>query len=173
MKHYTDGYSLVEVLVSVALIGTLASLTLPNLSRVAAQNRLDSSMYTILKTMHLARAVAVSNSTYVTTCPLISGSCTKSWNNKIFTFNDLNANLSLDENEQIIKVLDKININDELSYPRQAITYRPNGSISFMQSGSFIYCNKTYPRLTGNQITVSQVGRVRIRDSDRCTTPDL
>ena len=168
MKQSTCGYTLVETLVSVALISILASVTLPKLSRIAAQNRLDSSMRIILKGIHLARNIAVSKATYITTCPLISGSCSKNWGNDIYIFHDSNANLSLDNNEYIIKVIEKVNFRDSLVYSREAITYRPDGSINFMQSGSFIYCNSSYPKLRGNRITVSQVGRVRIRDSDKC-----
>ncbi|WP_372766860.1 GspH/FimT family pseudopilin [Pseudoalteromonas sp.] len=173
MKHTMYGYTLVEVVISTLLIGILSSITLPNLSRFLAQNRLDNSMSHVLKSLHVARGYAVSHSTNITVCPLISGSCTKDWQNNIYIFEDRNSNLSLDESEYIIKVVEKVHDRDEFSYPRTAITYRADGSINFMQSGSFIYCNNRYPDLTGNQITVSQVGRVRIKDSDKCEKPSL
>lgn len=173
MKCYFFGYTLVEVLVPTVILGIISTITLPELSRFLAQNRLDNSIATILKSLHLARAYAVSHSTNITICPLISGSCTDHWQNDIYIFEDNNSNLSLDDSEYIIKVITKIHKNDELSYPRTAITYRTDGSINFMQSGSFYYCNKTFPDLTGNQITVSQVGRVRVKDSDKCDIPTL
>lgn len=173
MKHKYAGFTLLESLVSVILLGIVASIVLPNLSRFLAQNRLDNSMASIFKALHLARGYAVSNATNITVCPLVSGSCSKEWQNEIYVFEDANASLSLDGNEFVIKVVNEINTQDELTYPRKAITYRADSSISFMQSGSFIYCNATYPDLTGNQITVSQVGRVRVRDSDKCETPNL
>ncbi|WP_198521141.1 GspH/FimT family protein [Pseudoalteromonas spongiae] len=130
-------------------------------------------MSRILKSLHLARGYAVTYSTNITICPLVSGSCQKNWQGTIYAFEDSNRNLSLDESEYTITVVEKIDSQDELTYPRKAITYRADGSINFMQSGSFIYCNTTYPELTGNRITVSQVGRVRIKDSDKCETPSL
>ena len=173
MKRYNLGYSLIEALVSIVLVGVLSSSTIPNLSRFLAQNRLDNSMMTIFKSLHLARGYAVTHSTNITVCPLVYGSCSEEWQSDIYIFEDHNNNLSLDDGEFIIRFIDKTHPSDELSYPRTAITYRPDGTINFMQSGSFIYCNKSFPGLTGNRITVSQVGRVRIKDSDKCKTPTL
>ncbi|MFY8349972.1 GspH/FimT family pseudopilin [Pseudoalteromonas sp. SSM20] len=173
MKRYYFGHTLVEVLASAVILGIVTSVTLPNLSRFLAQSRLDNSITKIIKSLHLARGYAVSHATNITVCPLISGSCTDHWQNAIYIFEDGNSNLSLDENEYIIKVIAKIHKNDELDYPRTAITYRADGSINFMQSGSFLYCNQIFTDLTGNQITVSQVGRVRIKDSDKCKIPTL
>lgn len=173
MKHKINGFTLLESLISLVLLGIVSSIVLPNLSRILAQNRLDNSMASVFKGLHLARGYAVSNATNITVCPLVAGSCIKEWQNDIYVFEDANGSLSLDSNEFIIKVIKKINNQDELTYPRKAITYRADSSISFMQSGSFIYCNSTYPDLTGNRITVSQVGRVRILDSDKCEVPNL
>lgn len=168
MKHYLNGYSLVEALISVLLLGIISSFVIPSLSLFLAQNRLDNTIAQIFKALNLARGYAVSHSTNITICPLISGSCKKEWHNKLFVFEDRNRNLMLDDGEYIIKVLNQINSHDEISYPRRAITYRPDGSINFMHSGSFVYCNKSFPNLNGNRLTVSQVGRIRIVDSDKC-----
>ncbi len=173
MKLRMRGYTLIEVLISSLLIAILSSITIPNFAHFLAQSRLDNAMSRILKSLHLARGYAVTYSTNITICPLVSGSCQKNWQGTIYAFEDSNRNLSLDESEYTITVVEKIDSQDELTYPRKAITYRADGSINFMQSGSFIYCNTTYPELTGNRITVSQVGRVRIKDSDKCETPSL
>lgn len=173
MKRKTFGYTLLEILFSVVLVGILSSLALPNLSRLLAQNRLDNSMTNILKSLHLARGYAVTHSTNITVCPIIAGSCAADWQSDIYAFEDANSNLSLDGNEYVINVIKKVNARDKLYYPRSAITYRPDGSLNFMQSGSFIYCNNNFSDLNGNQITVSQVGRVRLRDSDKCEPDKL
>lgn len=168
MKQIISGYTLIEVLGSVFLVGILSTITLPSLSRLLAQNRLDNSIAVIFKSLHFARLHAVSHSTNISICPMTSGNCTQNWTGDIYIFEDSNGNLSLDNNEYVLKVVKQINLQDELNYPRKAITYRSDGSINFMQSGSFVYCNRSFPDLSGNQITVSQVGRIRIIDSKKC-----
>lgn len=173
MKRIVNGYSLIELVVCVVLIGVISSITLPNFSRFFAQLRLNTSISEIFKSLHLARAYAVSHSANITICPLVSGSCKKDWSGNIYVFEDSNSNLTLDSGEYVVRFHDKISSNDELTYPRRAITYRADGSINFMQSGSFLYCNKVFPKLSGNRITVSQVGRVRIVDSNKCEKADM
>ncbi|MDE3273482.1 GspH/FimT family pseudopilin [Pseudoalteromonas sp. G4] len=173
MKQKLFGFTLVEILAVFLLLGVLSTIVLPNLSRLLAQNNLDNAISKIFKSLSLARGYAVTHSTNITVCPLISGSCSDDWQSDIYTFEDNNANLSLDDEEYVVSIIERINPRNELSYPRNAITYRADGSIKFMQSGSFLYCHHSYLDLKGNQITVSQVGRVRVRDSNKCETPNL
>lgn len=168
MKVHASGYGLVEVMLSVIILAIVATITLPNLTYFLAQNRLENTLNRVFRGLYYARGYAVTNSSYVTICPLESGSCTDNWHEDIYIFEDANSSLSLDTGEFVIRVTDQVDPRDTLTYPRKAITYRPDGSISFMQSGSFIYCNVQYPELRGNRLTVSQVGRIRIRDSDKC-----
>jgi type IV fimbrial biogenesis protein FimT len=169
MKYYIKGFNLIGLIFTLAIVSILFSISLPNLNRFSAQTRLDNAISSIFKSLHAARVYAVAHSSHMTLCPLVSAECENQWHNTIHLFEDSNANLRLDGGENVIKVIEKIDERDHLNYPRNAITYRPNGSINAMQSGSFIYCNDKFENLSGNRITVSQVGRVRVRDSNKCS----
>ena len=168
MKATQTGLCLVELLISVSILIILASIAIPNFQILIAQHRLENQISRLFKSLYLARQFAVTNSTNVTLCPLINNRCQKDWNEPITIFTDNNLNLALDSNEDVIFEIDNTFHKDNLTYPRLAITYRPDASINFMQSGSFLYCSPSFPKLKGNRITVSQVGRIRVRDSELC-----
>lgn len=168
MKAALKGLCLVELLITVSIIIILASIAIPNFEILIAQNRLENQIARLFKSLYLARHYAVSHSTYVTLCPLVNNRCQKNWNKPIMVFIDQNLDLTLDSNEAILFEIESTFHEDNLTYPRLAITYRPDASINFMQSGSFLYCNPLHPRLKGNRLTVSQVGRIRVRDSEMC-----
>ena len=168
MKLNIKGISLLEILISLTILSIVTAITLPNLGRMLAQDRLDNTISSIYKSLRLARSYAVAHSTHVTLCPLVSAQCQAQWHNTLHLFKDINGNLTLDDGEHIIQVIEKVDERDQVTYPKNAITFRPDGSIQFLQSGSFVYCNYQYDDLLGNRITVSQVGRIRVRDSDQC-----
>ncbi|MGB2707488.1 MAG: pilus assembly protein, partial [Pseudoalteromonas nigrifaciens] len=58
---------------------------------------------------------------------------------------------------------------DSLEYPREALTFRPDGSLNGFQNGTFIYCpNSDKANLEGLALSVSQTGRIRIKSTDKC-----
>ena len=58
---------------------------------------------------------------------------------------------------------------DSLEYPREALTFRPDGSLNGFQNGTFIYCpNSDKANLKGLALSVSQTGRIRIKSTDKC-----
>lgn len=168
MKARRKGLCLIELLITVSILVILASITIPKLEILIAKNRIENQINRLFKSLYLARHYAISHSVNVTLCPLVNNRCQKNWNKPITVFIDQNLNLTLDSGEAILHESDKTFHRDNLTYPRLAISYRPDASINFMQSGSFLYCNPLFPELKGNRLTVSQAGRIRVRDSEAC-----
>lgn len=173
MKVQENGFTLLECLITIAILAIVSGVALSNFSSIITHQRLDNAMFRLYKALQFSRTYAVTNGFHTTFCPLVDGICQKQWQNTLYVFEDLNMNLSLDEGEAILKVIKPISSLDSLSYPRTAVTYRRDGSIRFMQSGSFLYCNEELYLSKGNRLTVSQVGRIRIRDSERCPNTNL
>jgi type IV fimbrial biogenesis protein FimT len=171
MIRSQHGLSLLEVLVALFIVSILAAIGLPNFSKIIAKQRLDNKLSQVVKQLNFSRIYAINNDTYVTTCPLNGASCSTNWQLPIYTFIDNNANLVLDEDDLILYFLDAVKEGDEFTYPRKGITYRPNGSIKGFQSGSFVYCVPQYPDFTANRVSVSQPGRIRKRDTEKCEDP--
>ena len=168
MPHHNQGASLTELLICIFIVLVTCGISMPNYAEIIAKSRIDTHLSKYEKALMLGRLTAIDQQTFVTICPLVDGACAQQWKNNVFLFIDHNGNKKLDESDVILIELDAVFANDEFSYPRDAITYRGDGSIAFMQSGSFIYCIEQFPHLNGNRLSVSQVGRVRIRDTKKC-----
>lgn len=169
MKSHQQGVSLIEVLVVISILFILLAITLPNYTYMLAYERTQNHLHSIQKQLTLARIYAVNHQRFITTCPLENNVCTEHWQHlPISSFTDNNGNQVLDNGDELLYQLDIIDPRDTLTYPRTAITYRQDGSISVMQSGSFVYCAKNEPNIKKNRLTVSQVGRIRRKDSNQC-----
>ncbi|GAC1408907.1 MAG: hypothetical protein NVSMB6_08370 [Burkholderiaceae bacterium] len=76
------GFSLVEVLVTLAVAGVLASLAVPSFSAMIKQNRLSASVGALVNSLQFARSSALSQGVAVQLCPigaLGSGACGTDW----------------------------------------------------------------------------------------------
>ena len=146
----------------------IIAITSPSFSKLLAVNERDNRLRLLKTNLMLARIHSIKNRSSVTLCPLISGKCVKQWKLKISIFVDFNSNQELDENDYLLHVIDKINLDHTITYPRYAVTYRSDGSLDGFQSGSFIYCLPKTLNVEGKRITVSQAGRFRLRDTNKC-----
>lgn len=164
MKFIQSGFTLLELMVSITILSILASIANASYGPMLAKNRQDNKLSILKTNLAYARNSAVSYNQAMTLCPMKGAQCTNSWHDKIYLFTDANANQFLDDTDTIIFMIEAVPDSDSLTYPRHAITYRPDGSIAGFQSGSFIYCLKEYPEIMGKRLTISQAGRYRIRD---------
>jgi type IV fimbrial biogenesis protein FimT len=168
LNHQTNGFSLIEVMTTCSIVGILLAISSPSYTRLLAENERDNFLSLLKTNLVFTRIFAIKNNSNVTLCPLTSGRCTKEWHKDIFIFADFNSNQELDGEDYILKVVDRVKETHTLTYPRIAVTYRADGSLDGFQSGSFIYCLPENLKLKGKRITVSQAGRIRIRDTDNC-----
>lgn len=167
-SHQINGFSLIEVMTTCSIVGVLLAISSPSYTRLLAENERDNTLSLLKTNLMFTRIYAIKNNTNITLCPLISGRCIKQWDKNISIFADFNSNQELDGEDYIVKVVAKVNEAHALTYPRIAVTYRADGSLDGFQSGSFIYCLPESLNLKGKRITVSQAGRIRIRDTDNC-----
>jgi type IV fimbrial biogenesis protein FimT len=84
-------------------------------------------------------------------------------------FIDNDKSTSLDDDERLISTFEHTHPSDSLEYPRDAITFRPDGSLNGFQNGTFIYCpNNEKASLEGLALSISQTGRIRIKSTNKC-----
>jgi len=167
-NHQVNGFSLIEVMTACSIVGILLAISSPSYTRLLAENERDNSLTLLKASLMFTRIYAIKNNSNVTLCPLVSGHCTNEWHKELSIFVDFNSNQQLDGEDYILKVIAKVNEAHALTYPRIAVTYRADGSLDGFQSGSLIYCLPEGLNLRGKRITVSQAGRIRIRDTDNC-----
>lgn len=167
-NHKLYGFSLIEVITTCSVLGILLAISSPSFFKLLAENERDNTLSLLRTSLVFTRINAIKNNTNVTLCPLISNHCSKEWKKELSIFIDFNANQELDGEDYVLQVTDKVNEIHTLTYPRTAVTYRTDGSLDGFQSGSFVYCLPESLNLEGKRITVSQAGRIRVRDTNNC-----
>ncbi|TMN87420.1 pilus assembly protein [Pseudoalteromonas phenolica] len=168
--NYTRGLTLIELLITLSLIVILSLLAVPSFNSVLHKNRPEVALKQIKRQIFLSRSYAITHDKYISICGLVHNKCHKDlWHESLTSFVDTNRNHVLDADEQVLYVIDRINIKDELSYPRHAITFKPDGSLKGLANGTFVYCSFDYEgKPIGLEMSINNAGRARLRDTKRC-----
>jgi type IV fimbrial biogenesis protein FimT len=164
------GLSLLEIIVTLAIIAIISQLSMGFFPDFLALNRADNQVNLLHRNINYARLYAIENATYVTLCGLKNNECDKEdWGQQISLFIDNDKSTTLNNDEVLLSTFEHTHQADSLEYPRDAITFRPDGSLNGFQNGTFIYCpNSDKANLAGLALSVSQTGRVRIKSTDKC-----
>lgn len=76
-KKSNYGFTLIEIMVTVAIVGIFASIALPNFARLIESNRISTATNELVSNLLLAKSEALKRSNSVTLCPSINQtSCT-------------------------------------------------------------------------------------------------
>ena len=162
--HRQRGITLFELMVTVAILGILTAVALPNFGSFTAKLRVDSEISELHRLLLVARNNAINLGQNVTVCPLsASASCNGDWQGQVSVFTDSNNNKKYEAslNEQLIKVKAAVSSGDLLQYPRDGLTYTPAGRTTGLASGTFDYCPHGYDDLSRG-IVVANSGRAYI-----------
>lgn len=170
-QNHHHGYTLIELLITLAVFSILALNVFPSFSALLAQER------SIILTNNLAGALAYARSESVTkqmtiiTCQSNNGSeCNRSekWHNGWIIFADNNANKQRDPEEALLRVYPAASNGTQAVFNGSRgidhyIKYKPSGQAT--PNGSFLICN---PGINiGKALIMTQSGRLRLSKVQR------
>ena len=152
MKKLAKGFTFIELMVTVAIMGIVTAMAMPSLTEFVVKMRVDNEVTELHSLTLLAKNYAVNSEEVVTMCPLASNnSCSDNWENEVTVFIDVNGNNIYESanNDAIIKVKSAIKDGDVLQFPRTSVNYAPTGRLTGgLTNGTFEYCPQNYPNLS-------------------------
>lgn len=161
------GYSLFELMVTVAVIGVLLGTAVPKMRAVLDHAQTRASVSAVNLAMRVARQAAVEHRQFAFLCPLDDeGQCTRDWDQPLSVFISPNRAAELGPEAVLVR---------EFTPPQGDIIYmRPGNRTHFRynamgQTPGFIghvaFC-PTDPELSSARIIISMGGRTRVEWED-------
>lgn len=170
LKKKQRAFTMVELLVGIAIVAILAAVALPSLKTFTVSMRVDNEISELHRLLLIARNTSVNSGQDVVVCPIVNGSCTDDWTQEVSVFIDFNQNNDFDiADDEIIRVKSAISSsNDQFQYSNGAfLTYNSLGNLPINNNEStFSYCPYGYTDASRG-IIVAVSGRAYIsEDSD-------
>ena len=160
MKTHKSGFTLVELIIVLAIASILFGLAIPQMSQFAQSARVTSSRNAIFTLLQLGRAQAVFKRSRVVVCPSLDGlRCSGGWDGGALVFRDGNNNRQRENNETIFSAMDPQSLSGvQVHGNRRLVAFTPDGR----SQGSNLSISFCIPgKAQGNSVVVSNAGRVR------------
>lgn len=162
MPTRTRGFSLIELMVTLALGAILIGLSVPSLTRMTQAQQLKSASHTLHSSLLLARSESIKRRE-----PVLVSAQDARWANGWRVFADLNGNGLEDATEPLLLQVDAQpeNVRIQGNTPvRQYVRYTPDGSAKLLggafQAGTLSLCQSNGEQPV-RQLILSATGRVR------------
>ena len=146
--RYLAGYTIIELMITIAIAAILLGLVVPSFQSVLASTRQSSNLNSLISSFHLARSEAAKRGHKVVICKSHDGQiCNTSnrWDQGWIVFADRDGDRSRTMDEHLIQVRDPFPAGQNLAYRRGVgsshyITYHPTGFTR--TNGTFTFCDQ-------------------------------
>jgi type IV fimbrial biogenesis protein FimT len=165
------GVTLIELMISLTLMGVLAMMAVPAMSGMLNSFRVDSATRAMIASLQLARNEAAMRGGRVVVCKSSNGSdCshTKGWEQGWIVFRDGNNNAVVDQGEPILhrepampealSFTGNVTVVSYVSYTPYGHANMTNGAF---QAGTLTVCSPSKRGFEARQIVINSTGRAR------------
>ncbi len=173
VKHTLRGFTLVETVVVLAILGVLLGVVAPSIAAVADSMILTSQVNVYLAALHLTRSEAVKRNSRMTLCKSADGlSCTPDggWQQGWIIFHDPNHDAVKDETEAMVhqspslpsgfQLVGNSNVAKYVSFDATGGTKLASGAF---QAGTLTLCRQSVSGGEARKIVINSAGRPRVQ----------
>jgi len=159
-NHVISGFTLVELILTVAIIGIVLGIGLPSFQSMIINNRLTAQANSLVGALNLARSESIKRNKLV-----VVGKTGTNWKDGWEVFQDLNADGS-SAGEEVFQTYEAISSNDLSFSISDPIAYRPDGRSKV--SGDFYLCSPSV-EAKFKRIHISTSGRIHTENQGTVT----
>lgn len=174
-SHSGAGFTLVELMITIAIVAILLTVVAPSLFAFLLSTRLASQAKDIVSDVRLARSEAAARGQWVVMCPSTDGTtCTNTvatWPLGRVVFVDTNRNGTLDSGEAILQYSAALpgstNVATTGFGTAVPITFNPYGAMMPLgTTGTFTLCSAS--SRDGTQIAINGIGKASVTKITTC-----
>ena len=165
-RNYNSGYTLMELMVTLSVIGVLTALAMPNTGEYVDDAQVRSASNDLISALQISRAEAVGRNSTTTLCKKNedSNACVTDggWEQGWLIFVDADRDATLDSGEEVIQVHDNITGNVVINGTSQvadAITFRANGRTNISSTQTLMVCDERGYGSDARGVVISILGR--------------
>jgi len=145
IKHDEQGFTMVEMMIVLAIIAILTSLVGPSFDDLIRSSRMTTQYNELLASLSLARSEAVKRDSTVTICKSnnhTTPACGGDWHNGWIIFADDDNDGVFDVgSDELVYVHAALSGDNTLDYARDRITFSGSGITSGGFNGTFTLCD--------------------------------
>lgn len=167
--HAESGFTLLELMVTVAVVGIVAAIGYPSMTVIIGNNRLGAAANEMVATLQLVRLDAVRLNRTVTVCRSVDGvNCLAGavWNRWI-TIADVDRDGAVDDVLRVSDVPAAVQLRASTAIQNSRIAFRSDG-LAHATDGSLLYASVAVCVRTGGQADNQR--RISIGAGSRITT---
>lgn len=163
MRRHVTGFSLYELMITLAVFTVVLTLGLPSFGDIVARNKIRTQVDSLFHAIHLARKESIVRRRVVTLCPSADGqNCDDSMNWSqgwiMFANHDRSTSTTRDAGEPILRQSGALS-GIRISANRRSFALRSTELRA--TNGTFVFCDIN-DRVTPRALVVSYTGRPRV-----------
>lgn len=161
------GVTLIELMISLAVIAILITAVSPSIQSILIKNRIVGEINEVSAVIQFARNNAIDEQMTTSMCPSADYSmCTTNWADPKIVFFDADNDGNRGANEELLAATAATSKNNTLSSTTDTLIFAPSGQAN--QNSSILFCFKGKQAEYARALTVTLQGRVKAsNDSNR------